>query len=258
MIFRLHRFILVSLCSLFCLLHAQSLDFLPTHSSGTLVRHTAYTISFVSQHQLSEWVAYELTDSMTCGGVERSTKFVKDPEIPGGSADPKTYDRSGYDKGHLCPAADMKWSPDAMRETFFTSNIAPQLPRFNRIAWKHLEEIVRGWAREYGALFIVTGPVLRDSLPFLRADAHVSIPELFFKVILDYRSAKKKAIAFLMPNRECTSGIQSYVVPIDSVEALTHLDFFSALPDSLENELESRAELGEWGIVHGEFSRKKK
>jgi endonuclease G len=212
----------------------------------------------VEKYHLSEWVAYPLTDSMIVGGAERSNRFLSDPDLPNGSASPKMYEKSGYDKGHLCPAADMKYSSEAMLETFYTSNIAPQLPRFNRIAWKHLEEQVRSWAKQFGTLIIVTGPVLRDSLPFIGTTEHISIPEYFYKVVLDNTLAHRKAIGFVMPNRECGPDLSAYAVSVDSVEVLTRLDFFATLPDSVQHVLESHCDTEVWGIGKRETHTTKK
>ena len=244
-------------CALHCL-QGQDNDFLPGGATGTVCPHIGFTVSYVEKHRLSEWVAYRLIDSMIVGGAERSNRFVSDPDLPNGSADPKMYARSGYDKGHLCPAADMKCSSEAMQETFYTSNIAPQLPRLNRIAWKHLEERVRSWAKQYGALIIVTGPVLRDSLPFIGTTQHISIPEYFYKVVLDIAPSHRKAIGFIMPNRECGPDLSAYAVSVDSVEALTHLDFFAALPDSIQGVLESCCDIKAWAIAKEENHVRKK
>jgi endonuclease G len=239
-------------------LQGQDNDFLPRRSTGTLCPHTGFTVSYVEKHHISEWVAYRLIDSMIIGGAERSNRFVSDPDLPNGSADPKMYAKSGYDKGHMCPAADMKYSSEAMQETFYTSNIAPQLPRLNRIVWKHLEQRVRSWAKQYGALIIVTGPVLRDSLPFIGTTEHISIPEYFYKVVLDNAPSHRKAIGFIMPNRECVPDLSTYAVSVDSVEALTHLDFFATLPDSVQSALEAHCNSEAWGIAKKENHTKEK
>ena len=239
-------------------LQGQDNDFLPRRSTGALCPHTGFTVSYVAKHHLSEWVAYRLIDSMIVGGAERSNKFVSDPDLPNGSADPKMYAKSGYDKGHLCPAADMKYSSEAMQETFYTSSIAPQLPRLNRIAWKHLEEQVRSWAKLYGALIIVTGPVLRDSLPFIGTTQHISIPEYFYKIVLDNAPSHRKAIGFIMPNRECGADLSASAVSVDSVEALTHLDFFATLSDSVQSVLKSHCDTKVWGIGNKKDPTKEK
>jgi len=183
--------------------------------------------------------------SLTGERAERSDNFRIDPEIPTGSATPDDYKRSGYDRGHLLPAADMSWSPEAMSLTFLMSNMSPQEPSFNRGIWKKLEARVREWAVEDGLIYVVTGPVLEDGLPEIGTD-RVSVPRYFYKVILDYQEPDIKGIGFVMANQKSKLDIYHYAVSIDSVEKLTRLDFFPALPDEFEETIESTVNLSLW------------
>lgn len=158
--------------------------------------------------------------------------------IPTGSAESGDYKGSRYDKGHLAPAADMAWDSTAMCESFYMSNMSPQLPAFNRGIWKRLEDQVRDWAIENQEIWIVTGPVLRDDLPTIGTN-HVSVPEYFYKVIIDIKEPDFKGIGFILPNKGSKEPLTAFAVTIDSVEALTGLDFFPGLPDSLEKLIES-------------------
>lgn len=214
-------------------------------SSDDVVKRLGYTFSYNEQHEQANWVAYELTAEETRKAVERSDDFRPDPLVKSGTATSKDYQASGYDRGHLAPAADMGWSSQAMQESFYFSNMSPQLPGFNRGIWKKLEEQVRGWAADYQAICVVTGPVLHDSLPAIGPE-NVSVPGAYFKVILDYTQPGLKAIGFIMPNASSTLPLQHFAVSIDSVEHVTGIDFFPALPDDEENKLEKTVCLRDW------------
>lgn len=208
-----------------------------TRPTERVISHTGYSFLYSEAHEQSRWVAYELTAEETQKRFERSDRFRPDPEVSSETASDADYRRSGYDRGHLAPASDMGWSEQAMEESFYYSNISPQEPSFNRGIWKKLEEQVRQWAIENEALYVVTGPVLTDQLRNIGPNK-VSIPEYFFKALLHYRNGKPKAIAFLMPNAASKEPITNFAISIDSLEEVTGLDFFPALPDDQENRLE--------------------
>lgn len=214
-------------------------------ASDDVVKHLGYTLSYNEQHEQANWVAYELTAEETRKAVERSDDFRPDPRVQSGTATSNDYQGSGYDRGHLAPAADMGWSTQAMRESFYFSNMSPQVPGFNRGIWKKLEEQVRRWATDYQAIYVVTGPVLHDSLPAIGPE-NVSVPAAYYKVILDYTQPGLKAIGFIMPNASSTLPLQHYAVSIDSVETVTGIDFFPALPDHEEEALEKTICLRDW------------
>jgi endonuclease G len=185
------------------------------------------------KHEQADWVAYQITAEETIRKFQRSNKFVVDPLISTGSASETDYKGSGFDRGHLASAGDMGWSAEAMQESFYYSNMSPQDPAFNRGIWKNLEEQVRTWANKYNTLYVVTGPVLKLGLPTIGYN-EVSIPEQYYKVILDYRLPEIKGIAFIMPNKGSKEPIYIYAVTIDSVETVTGIDFFEKLPDKQE------------------------
>lgn len=216
-----------------------------TRPSERVISHTGYAFLYSEAHEQSRWVAYELTAEETQKRFERSDRFRPDPKVSSETASDADYRRSGYDRGHLAPASDMGWSEQAMEESFYYSNISPQEPSFNRGIWKRLEEQVRQWAIENEAIYVVTGPVLTDQLPNIGSNK-VSIPEYFYKALLHYRNGKPKAIAFLMPNAASKEPITSFAISIDSLEEVTGLDFFHALPDDQENRLEQTVCLPCW------------
>lgn len=223
----------------------ENLELPELRENETYISHTGYSFSYNEQHEQANWVAYELTSTEVQGTEERKDRFKADPDVESGSATTSDYKKSGYDRGHLAPAADMKWSETAMLESFYFSNMSPQKPGFNRGIWKELEAQVREWASEDGTLYVVTGGVLEDGLETIGKN-EVSIPKYYYKVILDYNEPEIKAIAFLMPNEKTDKEISDFVVPINKIEELTGINFFYQLEDIVEEELESSSEIAVW------------
>ncbi|MDP2336602.1 MAG: DNA/RNA non-specific endonuclease [Bacteroidota bacterium] len=222
----------------------KATDYLPIPSKD-LVRHAYYTLSYNEQYEQANWVYYTLTDSMVInGGEERSNSFRMDKLVATGSAKSSDYTKSGYDRGHLCPAADMGFNPVAMEESFLMSNISPQTPDFNRGVWKELETTVREWAIKEHKLVVATGPVFLDNKGSIGKDK-VLVPGYFFKIIYD-ATDEPKLIAFVLPNAKSDRPLTDFAVTTDEAEKLTGFDFFSQLPDDLETKLESHVELAGW------------
>lgn len=210
-----------------------------------LVKHTAFSLVFDTLHRQARWVAYVLTAARATGSEPRTNRFYPDPQLPGITATDADYRKSGYDRGHLAPAADMSWSPGAMRESFYYSNISPQLPAFNRGIWKRLESQVRQWAQTDSVLYVVTGPVLTDTLKKLPGSG-VAVPDYFFKALMVYRPGNKKCIGFIMRNERSGAPLTDFAVSIDSLERFTGLNFFAALPDHEEEHLEKSSCIPCW------------
>ncbi len=224
-----------------------SSSFFPDNSlCDELIKHSAYTLCYSEKYEQAKWVAYRLTAEMIDNkGEERTNNFRIDKDVITGSATPDDYKKSGYDRGHLCPAGDMGWSEQTMSESFLMSNMSPQSPGFNRGIWKKLETDVREWAKNNEEIYIVTAGILEDSLPTIGIDK-VAVPRFYYKVILDYQKPEYKAIAFILPNQGSKQSVFDFAVSIDSVESLTGIDFFPALPDSVEDYLESHVDIGRW------------
>ncbi|MEZ4779676.1 MAG: DNA/RNA non-specific endonuclease [Flavobacteriaceae bacterium] len=221
-------------------------NLLPTSTTGAVVGHTYFTLSYAEAYEQAEWVAYELTKKQLSNNEYERPYFVEDREVKTGSADWRNYKNSGYDRGHLCPAGDRRFSFEAYNETFLTSNISPQDRDFNSGIWNYLEQKVRFWAQKYDGVFVVTGGVLKEYLKTI-GDERVSIPEEFYKIILDKSNGEFKVIAFLIPNGKTDKSFYDFVVTVDEIEDKTGIDFFSELPDSLEVKLESEIDLKSWG-----------
>ncbi len=225
---------------------SQSLEIPLPREGDQIIRHSAYTLNYREEYEQADWVAYELTASETEGTFERTDNFREDPLVLTGSASGEDYKGSGFDRGHLAPAGDMKLTGQTMSDSFYLSNMSPQNPSFNRGIWKNLEELVRDWARQYGSLFIVTGPILtKEDLPRIGTSG-VAVPVYFYKVILVYDESVQKSIGFVLPNKKGEFPLSSYAVTVDDVEILTGIDFFPGLPDPEEEEIESVIEKETW------------
>jgi endonuclease G len=213
------------------------LEYPATLPNEKIISHTGYSFVYSEEHEQAKWIAYELTKEETNSLFERTDKFLVDPFVSTGTAENSDYLKSGYDKGHLAPAADMGWSALTMKESFYFSNMSPQLPGFNRGVWKRLEELMRSWAIDNKAIYIVTGPLLSKGLPTIGSNG-VSIPNYYYKVILDYTQPEIHAIGFVLPNASSSATLNTFAVSIDDVEKQTGIDFFPALPDDQETKLE--------------------
>lgn len=206
-----------------------------------VVVHTGYVLGYDESAEQAAWVAYWLDPMRTRHKVDRTDNFEADPAVPTGSSTPEVYRGSGYDRGHLAPAADMSWSSRTMRESFYMSNMSPQEPEFNRGIWERTESLVRRWASAYRKLYVVSGPILvkgEVTKSIGKGAVHVKVPKRYYKIVFESYPPELKAIAFVMENRALSGSPRRYAVSIDSVEALTGLDFFPQLPDSLEAPLE--------------------
>ena len=206
-----------------------------------------YALWYDTMYRQAAWVAYLLTKKeVEYKGAERTNRFVPDPKVQDRgwpTALTSDYAHSGYDRGHLLPSADRDDSRRENSTTFYLSNIAPQRPALNRGVWKSLEEQVRRWAAAYDSVYVVTGGVLDPGLD--RIEGGVGVPDHFFKVVLMRYGTEYRCVGFLVPNSTSLSReYADYVVSVDEVENRTGYDFFSLLPDSLEERIESRVERG--------------
>jgi endonuclease G len=212
------------------------------------VTHTAYCLCYSEAHEQANWVSYLLTKDMCeTNAVERVDKFIADPLVKTKSAEHTDYKNSGYDRGHLCPAGDMNYSMQTMQESFYMSNISPQLHAFNAGIWERLENKVRKWAIKHGQVNVICGPVLTSGLPTIGTKNKVAVPQYFYKIICTADSTSPQAIAFIIENKDWDKkSFFDFVVTIDSVEKITGLNFFEKLSNKKEEELESELETGFW------------
>lgn len=218
----------------------------PRHKTdSTYINHHAYSLSYDENTEQAKWVAYKLESSELIPNNKRTNRFYTDTLVSSFTANNEDYKYSGYDRGHLAPAADMVWNKQAMRESFYYSNISPQLPAFNRGIWKVLEMKVRELAITHGSLYITCGPIFSNS-DITIGKNEVVIPTHFYKTLLVYNSEGKQSIGFIFPHKKCQGDIFDFAVTVDSVEKITGLDLYYKLPNREENEIESEYIISKW------------
>lgn len=225
---------------------------IPQESDLLLIRR-GFTLGYSNEFRQAIWVSYILRKDELCAEpVKRSNHFRADPALGIRAVQPRDYRQTGYDKGHLAPAADMAYSVDAMTESFYMTNITPQLPGCNRGIWKRLEIQTRLWAIREERLCVITGPIFAASNSGVQTlgRTDIPVPVAFYKVILDL-TPPMKMIGFIIPNQTSKKQLKSFAVSVNEVEAATNLDFFSSLPDDQENDLESQNHFELWNIVPG-------
>ena len=213
-----------------------------------VIEHIGYTVSYNPTWLVPNWVAYELTVAETDGEQERSNHFKPDPLVEGDPVVTSDYSKSGYDRGHMAPAADMKWSEQAMRESFYMTNMCPQLHNLNAGDWKDLEELARSWAQQYGNIYIACGPIVEADYPTIGKNHTIAVPAAFYKVFLRQTNKGWTSIGFIMPNQAGNRPLMTYMMTVDEVEAQTGLDFFYNLPDSIEAQVESDYNISDWTL----------
>lgn len=212
-----------------------------------ILSREGYVAGYSTRHRQSRWVIYELTsDDLAGKRVARTNKFTADRDVPGVPVTPEDYKSSGFDRGHLAPAADMAYSERTMKESFLMSNMSPQRPEFNRGVWKDLESQIRTFAAAEKDIYVVTGPVLPEIPAWtIGAQRDITVPGYFYKVVYD-RTPPEKMIAFLLPNAGSSRRLADFAVTVDTVEAVTGLDFFSEIPREKQEKLESTITVSAW------------
>lgn len=218
-----------------------------TDRPETILRHKGYTTSYNATHKVPNWVAWTLSPEKLIEAVSRTNKFLPDPQLSADEAvTTDDYKNCGMDRGHMCPAGDNKWSLQAMRESFYMTNICPQNHNLNRGDWKELEEMCRDWARKEGTVYIVCGPIFYNKRHKTIGKEHeVTVPEAFFKVVLAM-GQEPKAIGFIFKNASGNNPLDMYVNSVDEVERITGIDFFPTLPDETEKQVEATYNIKDW------------
>lgn len=218
----------------------------PKGTPEQILKRTGYVASYNKTTLPPNWVAWHLTAERTEGSAKRSgVDFAEDTEVPEPRATDWDYYNSGYDRGHMCPAADNKWSKKAMEESFLFTNMCPQNGNLNRGDWNEMEMACRKWAKKYGDLYIVCGPILYKGKHKTIGKNKVVVPEAFFKVVLR-TGDNPQAIGFIYKNTSGNRPKDSYVNTVDEVERITGIDFFPSLPDNVEKNVEATADIANW------------
>jgi endonuclease G len=219
----------------------------------TLILHTGFSLVYNEETEQASWVAYHLTRDELYGLFEREDNFRPDSLITTESAQLDDYRKSGYDRGHLIPAADATWSEQAMSDTFYLSNMSPQEPSFNRGIWADLEAVVRNFAATEGSVYVVTGPIFYPETQIATIGVNnVAVPDAYFKVVLDYVEPEVKAIGFILEHEGSKEQLQNFAVSVDEVEQVTQIDFFPLLENEIEDALEATYDVSLWDF--DEFS----
>lgn len=212
------------------------------------LKRTGYVVSYDPGLKIPAWVAYFLAPERIQKNTRRTNDFRPDPLIPlQFSASSADYKASGYDRGHLAPAADLAWAPEAMSESFYFTNITPQEPGFNRGVWKKLEDQVRQWAASYDTLLVVTGPVPANLKGFI-GQGKVAVPGAFYKAIVAVYHHMARGVAFVIPNENSRLPVENYALSIDSLESLIFCNLFAAMPEKWQEMAESRVDWEFWWL----------
>ena len=214
-----------------------------------IVVHTGYRLSFNRETLCPNWVAWELTANETEGSVQRSNDFRPDEMLPYRyQVTTDDYKHSDYDRGHMCPSADMKWSSTAQSECFFMSNICPQTHALNAGGWEKVERACRRWAKREGKVYIICGPIFNDARKqlYIGKSVKIRVPNAFFKVVLSLKKGEEKAIGFYFTNRDGKQNMGDATKTVDEIEKITGMDFFSQLNDALERRIEAQNNLTLW------------
>ena len=232
---------------------SQGIDKLeiPAYTDASYKQHLVYEgyeVVLNEKMRIPEWVAYELTDQEVDGTNPRSNHFRTDPDFTGAQADDNDYRNSGWDRGHMAPAADMKLNEQMMRESFYFTNICPQNHNLNSGDWKALEELVRDCATKFSNIYVTCGPIITDNKYGTIGANKVTVPDAFYKVLLIFTENGYQSIGFIMENKAGHKALSTYAVTVDEVESRTGLDFFPALPDDVENATESAYSLPVWSL----------
>lgn len=240
------------LCGGDVLLKDERQNQLPEHlifgipgDSDLLLSRRGFSLGYSQQHKQALWVCYILTvEDVEKTKVRRSNKFKVDPAVLFRPVLPGDYTHTGFDRGHLAPAADMAYSIETMEHSFYMTNISPQRPGCNRGIWKRLESQIRKWAAKEEKICVVTGPLFQQGDPVM-GKAEIPVPYAFYKAVLDM-TPPMKMIAFIVPNQTSRRRIYSFAVTVDHLEKMTGFDFFSELPDEVEEQLEKEADFDVW------------
>jgi endonuclease G, mitochondrial len=226
--------------------HANDQVFLPKSSGGQILHYKGFSLEYDESKEQAKWVAYQLTrNEVTNKVAKRRDNFRPDPQVKTGTATLNDYKRSGFDRGHMVPAADLAWSYESMSDSFYLSNMSPQEPSFNRGIWRLLEEKVRDWAVERDLLYVLSGPIYKEDLGAI-GQSHVDIPSHYFKIVFDYKEPDIGIVAFMMANEGSKGPLSKFIVSVNEIEKLTGIDFFYQLEDEGEEVLENMISSTSW------------
>ena len=215
-------------------------------SSDVVLVYNGFVVNYNTERLIPNWVAYELTAEEVAGEVPRARGFSMDLDYKDRQAMREDYSNTGWDKGHMAPSADMKWSQTAMNESFYLTNICPQNHDLNGKAWHSLEKYVRDWALKFGSVWVVCGPYVYANSYGTIGARNVVVPDGFFKAVLRYDGKSYRSIAFVFENSSQSQPVKGAVVSVNDVEALVGYDLFTNLNDRIEDSIEAQSSWDEW------------
>ena len=218
---------------------------LPSYSDDEdVIEYSGFTTSYNHETLIPNWVAYELTaEELEPVYTSQSSTFSMDFDVKGRQASREDYSRSGWDKGHMAPKADMRWSEKSYWESHYFTNICPQDHELNAGDWNTLEKRVRGWARKFGRVYVVCGPIVGDGSNGTIGKNKVQVPDAFFKAILVPIDAGYTAVAFIMLNNGQHHKLSEYACTVDELESRIGRDLFAALDGMGLEAIEGRLDL---------------
>ena len=247
---KLRLIFFLALCSLMSCAQRQEVRIdgveIPAPVKGEmLLQRMAYTVSYNPSTLCPNWVAWKLTADHVDGDVKRINGYFEDEDVPAPRATKADYRKSGWSHGHMCPAGDNKWDEEAMRQSNLLTNMCPQDRALNSGVWNVIERDCRKWAKKYGEVYVVCGPIYLNRKHETIGANRVVVPEAFFKVVLCLQG-KPKAIGFVVRNNGGTKQRDQFVNTVDEVERITGYDFFPSLPDDIEQAIEAKANIKDW------------
>ena len=214
--------------------HYDNLDYGVPSRCDQIIEREGYALGYSYDMKIPLWVSYRLTSNEVVSIVaRRSNNFKTDFDLVAGRSSPEDYRKSGYDKGHLAPAADMHWSTNAMNESFLMSNMAPQTPALNRKTWASIESLARSKAISEQSMFIISGIISTNIMPKMIGQSGVVVPDAFFKVLYD-ETPPQKMIGFIVPNECPSTNIWMYAYTVSNVEEVARMDFFALCTNDIQ------------------------
>lgn len=215
-------------------------------TKGQLLIRKDYVTSYNEETKTPFWVQWHLTRERASGTLKRPDyAFHEDNEVPRPRADIYDYRASGYDRGHMCPAGDNKHDAESMYDSFLLTNVCPQDRRLNSGLWNDIEMQCRVWAKKYGSLHIVTGPIYIQTEHRTIGKNRIVVPEAFFKAIICLEPTPK-GIAFVCRNTDGKRKKDLYVNTIEDIERITGFTLFPNLDTKTSREVKKKADLESW------------
>ena len=232
---------------------------IPQGNRSEIVSHQYYVLGYNEAHEQADWVSYDLTkQSLKIPNVPRAKRFNTDNAVSTRSAKHSDYSHSGYTRGHMAPAGDMAFSEVAMQESFFMSNMSPQISGFNGGIWRELEESTRDWAYKFDKVYVASGPIFDEEEKYIGKSSKVRVPDAFYKIIIDYDEnggKHQKGIGFIIPHEVSNKPLSNYAVSIDNIEIRLKLDFFNNIYKNKgdESRVEGTVDIKAWPMSNKRY-----